>query len=303
MLSDRACARALVAEKPERPPARNLVQRLYEWLRTRIEKLFGLSPARVEAAATRRPEASAERPAEAGRPRPTAFEERYCRKWPEHAADIHRPDFEEKVAAAVASDRNKLFERQEPWTRATPGELPAALARPAPAWDAKAIERVTWLATPGVGNPERTRSRQTVDAHLSDYEHGLPEQYSQAWRAIREHAERAVMDLQDTWRYKRADRRKDDRKKRELEAAAINRACGRDARRLHKEMLAAREAARPEWEVTVRIRAVQQLIRNEEEDRRFQEEQERAARECERAADRRPLERGRTRAPGHGRDR
>ena len=53
------------------------------------------------------------------------------------------------------------------------------------------------------------------------------------------------MDLQDTWRYKRADRKKDDRKKRELEAAAINRACGRDARRLHKEMMSAREAARP----------------------------------------------------------
>ena len=81
---------------------------------------------------------------------------------------------------------------------------------------------------------ERTPAWQTVGAHLSDYEYELPEQYAHGrqWRAIRKGAEEAIGKLQTSWRYKRADRRGDDRKKRELEAAAINRTCGRDARRL-----------------------------------------------------------------------
>ena len=65
----------------------------------------------------------------------------------------------------------------------------------------------------------------------------------------------------------------DDRKKREREATAINRACGREARHLHEKMIAEREAARPDWEVTVRIRDVQQSIRKEEADRRAREQE------------------------------
>ena len=298
-LSDRACVRALAAEKAEPPAPRNLVQRLYDWLRTRLEQLFGRSSDPAAAAAAAGPAASAERPAEAGRPPPTAFEARYCQEWPEHAADIRRPDFEK--LAAGASDRNRLFEREEPhssrWTTVEPGELPAALAKSAPAWSDKAVEEVTRRTT--VGAWDRTERRQVTEAHLSDYENRLPVEYSRSaeWRAILARAEEAVWKVHNGWRYKWADRRKDDRKKRKLEAAAINRACGRDARRLHEKMMAAREAARPDWEVTVRIRTVQQqLIRHEAASRfRKEQEQERArelkralAREPEPAADRPP---------------
>ena len=287
-LSDRACVRALAAEKAEPPAPRNLVQRLYDWLRTRIEQLFGRSSGPSAAAAG--PEASAERRAEAARPPPTAFEERYCREWPEHAADIRRPDFEK--LAAVASDRNRLFEREEPhssrWTPVEPGELPAALAQAAPAWSDKAVEEVTRRTT--VGAWDRTERRQVTEAHLRDYENRLPAEYSRSaeWRAILARAEEAVGKVHNGWRYKWADRRKDDRKKRKLEAAAINRACGRDARRLHEKMMAAREAARPDWEVTVRIRTVQQLIRNEEASRFRQEQEQARARELKRALAREP---------------
>ena len=305
-LSDRALVRAHAAEKAEASAPRNLVQRLYDWLRDRIERLFGRSPGPAAEAATLGPEASAERPAEAGRPRPTAFEERYCREWPGHAADIRRPDFEK--LAAGASGRNRLFEREEPrssrWTTVEPGELPAALAKPQPAWSDKAVEEVTRRAT--AWDPDRTEGRRVAEAHLGGYESRLPAEYSHSaeWQAILKRAEEAVRKAQKSWRYKRADRRKDDRKKRELEATAINRACGRDARRLHGKMMAAREAARPDWEVTVRIRAVQELIRSEEATRRLKQEQARErARERERAADRPPPERKRTRDRGRGLDR
>ena len=195
------------------------------------------------------------------------FAERYSQQWPEHADDIHHPDFEKLADGAEA--RNELFERRElyssKWTTAEPEELPISLAKSGAAWTDEAVRKVTWQATPGVGNPERTLSRQIVDAHLDGYGHRLPEQYAHSteWRAIRERAEEAVRKLQDSRRYKRADRKGDDRQKRKLEADAINRACGRDARRLHKKMTAAREAARPAWEITVRIRAVRDLIRKD----------------------------------------
>ena len=306
-LSDRALVRAHAAETAEPPASRNLVQRLYDWLRDRLERLFGRSHGRAAEAAAPGPEASAQRPAR-GRPPPTAFEERYCREWPEHAADIDRPDFEK--LAAGASDRNRLFEREEPrssrWTTVEPGELPAALAKPAPAWSDKAVEEVTWRTTAGAWAPDRTERRRVAEAHLGGYESRLPAEYSHSteWQAILKRAEEAVRKAQNSWRYKWADRRKDDRKKRELEATTINRACGRDARRLHGKMMAAREAARPDWEVTVRIRAVQELIRNEEATRRLKQEQARErARERERAADRPPPERKRTRDRGRGLDR
>ena len=308
-LSDRALVRTFAAEKAEPPAPRNLVQRLYDWLRTRIERLFGRSPGPAAEAAPLGPAVSAERPAEAGRPRPAAFEERYCREWPEHAADIRRPDFEK--LAAGASGRNRLFEREEPrssrWTTVEPGELPAALAKPSPAWSDKAVEEVTRRATAFA--PDRTEGRRVARAHLSGYESRLPAEYSHSaeWRAVLKRAEEAVRKVHAGWRYKRADRRKDDRKKRELEAAAINRACGGDARRLHGRMMAARAAARPGWEVTVRIRTVRELIRNEEATR-FRQERELArerarAQERERPADRPPPERKRTRDPGRGLDR
>ena len=183
-LSDRACVRALAAEKAEPAAPRNLVQRLYDWLRTRIERLFGRlsDPA---AATTRGPAASAERRAEAARPPPTAFEERYCREWPEHAADIRRPDFEK--LAAGASGRNRLFEREEPWTTVEPGELPAALAKPSPAWSDKAVEEVTRRTTIGGWAPDRTEHRRVTEAHLSDYGNRLPAEYSHSaeWRRPR----------------------------------------------------------------------------------------------------------------------
>ena len=312
-LSDRACVRALAAEKAEPSAPRNLVQRLYDWLRTRLEQLFGRSSDPAAAAAAAGPAASAERPAEAGRPPPTAFEARYCQEWPEHAADIRRPDFEK--LAAGASDRNRLFEREEPhssrWTTVEPGELPAALAKSAPAWSDKAVEEVTRRTT--VGAWDRTERRQVTEAHLSDYENRLPVEYSRSaeWRAILARAEEAVGKVQNGWWYKRADRRKDDRKKRQLEAAAINRACGRDARRLHEKMMAAREAARPDWEVTVRVRTVQELIRNEEANHFRQEQEQARARELKRAlaqeqepaADRPPPKRERPRDQGHARGR
>ena len=304
-LSDRALVRAFAAEKTEPPAPRNLVQRLYDWLRARIERLFGRSPGQSAATAALGPEASAH-PAEAGRPPPTAFEERYCRQWPGHAADIHRPDFKE--LAAGASGRNRLFERDEPyssrWTTVDPGELPAALAKSPPAWSDKAVEAVTRRAT--AWNPDRTERRRVAEAHLGDYENRLPAEYSHSaeWRSILKRAEEAVWKVHKGLRYRWADRWKDDRKKRELEATAINRACGRDARRLHEKMLAAREAVRPDWEATVRIRAVQQLIRNEEAARCFKQEQEQAARERALAADRSPpVEREQTRDPGRGLDR
>jgi len=297
-LSDRVLVRAHAAEKAEAPAPPNLIQRLYEWLRDRLERLFGRSPdpfASVAPGAA----ASAERPAEAARPPPPAFEERYCREWPGHTADIHRPDFE-KLAASAAS-RNRLFEREGPysrWTTAEPGELPAALAKPAPAWSDKAVEEVTRRAT--AWDPDRTAGRRVAEAHLSDYESRLPAKYSHSaeWRAILKRAEEAVGKAQNSWRYKWAARRKDDWKKRELEATAINRACGRDGRRLHEKMLSARESARPEWEVTVRIRTVQEHIRDEEATR-FRQEREQArkqareqklARQPERPADRPPPE-------------
>ena len=296
-LSDRVIVRAHAAEKAEAPAPPNLIQRLYEWLRARIERLFGRSPdpfASVAPGAA----ASAERPAEAARPPPPAFEERYCREWPGHSADIDRPDFEK--LAAGASSRNRLFEREVPysgWTRAEPGELPAALAKSAPAWSDKAVEEVTRRTTAGAWAPDRTERRRVAEAHLSDYESRLPAEYSDSaeWRAILKRAEEAVGKVHKSWRYKWAARRKDDRKKRELEAAAINRACGRDARRLHEKLLAAREAARPEWEVTVRIRTVQERIRYEEWSQRFRQEREQAqkqeqAQERERPADRPPPE-------------
>ncbi len=305
-LSDRALVRAHAAEKAEPPAPRNFVQRLYDWLRDRLERLFGRSPGRAAEAAALGPAASAERPAEAGRPRPAAFEERYCREWPGHAADIRRPDFEK--LAVGASSGNRLFEREEPrssrWTAVEPGELPAALAKPAPAWSDKAVEEVTRRAT--AWDPDRTAGRRVAEAHLGGYESRLPAEYSHSveWQAILKRAEEAVGKAQKSWRYKWADRRKDDRKKRELEAAAINRACGRDARRLHGKMMAARAAARPDWEVTVRIRAVQELIRSEEATRRLKQEQARErARERERPADRPPPERKRTRDRGRGLDR
>ena len=302
-LSDRALVRAFAAEKAEPPAPRNLVQRLYDWLRARIERLFGRSPGPA-AEAARGPEVSAERPAEAGRPRPAAFEERYCREWPEHAADIRRPDFEK--LAAGASGRNRLFEREgaySRWTTVEPGELPAALAKPSPAWSDKAVEEVTRRATAFA--PDRTEGRRVAEAHLSGYESRLPAEYSHSaeWRAILKRAEEAVRKVHAGWRYKRADRRKDDRKKRELEAAAINRACGGDARRLHGKMTAARAAARPGWEVTVRIRAVQELIRREAATRLKQGQARERARERERAADRPPPERKRARDRGRGLDR
>ena len=292
-LSDRACVRALAAEKAEPPAPRNLVQRLYDWLRTRLEQLFGRSSDPAAAAAAAGPAASAERRADAARPPPTAFEARYCQEWPEHAADIRRPDFEK--LAAGASDRNRLFEREEPhssrWTTVKPGELPAALAKSAPAWSDKAVEEVTRRTT--VGAWDRTERRQVTEAHLSDYENRLPVEYSRSaeWRAILARAEEAVWKVHNGWRYKWADRRKDDRKKRKLEAAAINRACGRDARRLHEKMMAAREAARPDWEVTVRIRTVQQQLIRHEAASRFRQEQEQEqarARELKRALARKP---------------
>ena len=282
-LSDRARARALAAERPEPPAPRNLVRRLFDWLRTRVEKL--LRPSRQTAAAV------AEIPVAAGSRRLTALQERYREQWPEHAADIRLPHFGKLAAAG----RNKLFERQEShssWTGADPGELPAALAGATPAWGQESVERVTRLATPGLVYRMRTPAGQAVAAHLGDYEYELPEQYAhgQQWRAIRERAEEAIEKLQAGWRYKRADRRGDDRKKRELEAAAINRACGRDARRLHEEMTAAREAARPDWEITTRIRAVQQRIETEQQDRLFELQQERErTRERERPVDRPPV--------------
>ncbi len=304
-LSDRALVRAHAAEKAEPPAPRNFVQRLYDWLRDRLERLFGRSPGPGASAAADGPAASAERPAR-GRPRPTAFEERYCREWPGHAADIRRPDFEK--LAAGASSGNRLFEREEPrssrWIAVEPGELPAALAKPAPAWSDKAVEEVTRRAT--VWDPDRTEGRRVAEAHLGGYESRLPAEYSHSaeWQAILKRAEEAVRKAQNSWRYKWADRRKDDRKKRELEATAINRACGRDARRLHGKMMAARAAARPGWEVTVRIRAVQELIRSEEATRRLKQEQARErARERERPADRPPPERKRTRDRGRGLDR
>ena len=304
-LSDRALVRTFAAEKAEPPAPRNLVQRLYDWLRTRIERLFGRSPGPA-AAAARGPAASAERPAEAGRPRPAAFKERYCREWPEHAADIRRPDFEK--LAAGASSPNRLFEREgsySRWTTVEPGELPAALAKPAPAWSDKAVEEVTRRTTVGAWAPDRTERQLVTRAHLSDYESRLPAEYSHSaeWRAVLKRAEEAVRKVHNGWRYKQADRRKDDRKKRELEAAAINRACGGDARRLHGKMMAARAAARPVWEVTVRIRAVQELIRREEATRLKQGQARERARERERAADRPPPERKRTRDRGRGLDR
>ncbi len=304
-LSDRALVRAHAAEKAEAPAPRNFVQRLYEWLRDRLERLLGRSPGPSAAASTPGPAASAERPAEAGRPRPAAFEERYCREWPEHAADIRRPDFEKLAAGALSG--NRLFEREEPrssrWITVEPGELPAALAKPQPAWSDKAVEEVTRRAT--VWDPDRTEGRRVAEAHLGGYESRLPAEYSHSaeWQAILKRAEEAVRKAQNSWRYKWADRRKDDRKKRELEATAINRACGRDARRLHGKMMAGREAARPEWEVTVRIRAVQELIRSEEAARLRQEQARERARERERATDRPPPERKRTRDRGRGLDR
>ncbi len=308
-LSDRALVRAHAAEKAEAPAPRNFVQRLYDWLRDRLERLFGRSPGRAAEAAALGPAASAERPAEAGRPRPAAFEERYCREWPEHAADIRRPDFEKLAAGALSG--NRLFEREEPrssrWITVEPGELPAALAKPAPAWSDKAVEEVTRRAT--VWDPDRTEGRRVAEAHLGGYESRLPAEYSHSaeWQAILKRAEEAVGKAQNSWRYKWADRRKDDRKKRELEATAINRACGRDARRLHGKMMAGREAARPGWEVTVRIRAVQELIRDEEATR-FRQEREQArereqAQERERPADRPPPEQKRPRGRGHVLDR
>ncbi len=303
-LSDRALVRAFAAEKTEPSAPRNFVQRLYDWLRARIERLLGRSSGPPASAAARGPAASAERPAR-GRPPPTAFEERYCREWPGHAADIRRPDFGK--LAAGASGRNRLFEREEPrssrWTAVEPGELPAALAKPQPAWSDKAVEEVTRRAT--AFGPDRTEGRRVAEAHLGGYESRLPAQYSDSaeWRAVLKRAEEAVWQVHDGWRYKRADRRKDDRKKRELEAAAINRACGRDARRLHGKMMAAREAARPGWEVTVRVRAVQELIRSEEAARLKQAQARERARERERAADRPPPERKRTRDRGRGLDR
>ena len=304
-LSDRVLVRAHAAEQAEPPASRNLVQRLYDWLRDRLERLFGRSAGRAAEAAALGPEASAERPAEAGRPRPAAFEERYCREWPEHAADIRRPDFEK--LAAGASSGNRLFEREEPrssrWITVEPGELPAALAKPAPAWSDKAVEEVTRRAT--VWDPDRTEGRRVAEANLGGYESRLPAEYSHSaeWRAILKRAEEAVGKAHNSWRYKWADRRKDDRKKRELEATAINRACGRDARRLHGKMMAARAVARPGWEVTVRIRAVQELIRDEEATRFRQEQARERARERERAADRPPPERKRARNRGRGLDR
>ena len=302
-LSDRVLVRAHAAEKAEPPASRNLVQRLYDWLRDRLERLFGRSSGPAAEAAAPGPEASAERPAEAGRPRPAAFEERYCREWPQHAADIRRPDFAK--LAAGASSRNRLFEREgsySRWTTVEPGGLPAALAKPQPAWSDKAVEEVTRRAT--AWDPDRTAGRKVAEAHLGGYESRLPAEYSHSaeWQAILKRAEEAVRKAQNSWRYKWADRRKDDRKKRELEAAAINRACGHDARRLHGKMMAARAAARPGWEVTVRIRAVQELIRDEEATRRFKQEQARE-RARERPADRPPPERKRTRDRGRGLDR
>ena len=40
-LADRACALAIAAERPEPPPAPGLVKRLFEWVRERVEKMFG----------------------------------------------------------------------------------------------------------------------------------------------------------------------------------------------------------------------------------------------------------------------
>ena len=259
-LSDRALVRAFAAEKPAQPAPRHLAERLFDCLRTQLEKLFRSS----------RPTAPVGAGASAAEDQPRlTMVERYSQRWPKRAADTHRPDFEKLTAGASAC--NKLFERASPRTTADPGELPAALAKPAPAWDDETVKSVTWQATPGVGILERTESRRIVDAHLDHYEHGLPEQYAHSaeWRAIRERAEEAVRKLLDTWRYKR----KDDRKKREREATAINRACGREARHLHEKMIAEREAARPDWEVTVRIRDVQQSIRKEEADRRAREQE------------------------------
>ena len=212
-----------------------------------------------------------------------------------------------EAEAAAGERRAKLAAREESvrsrWTAVEPGELPAALAKPAPAWSDKAVEEVTRRATAFA--PDRTEGRRVAEAHLSGYESRLPAEYSHSaeWRAVLKRAEEAVWKVRAGWRYKRADRRKDDRKKRELEAAAINRACGGDARRLHGKMMAAREAARPGWEVTVRIRAVRELIRSEEATRLKQGQARERARERERAADRPPPERKRTRDRGRGLDR
>ena len=276
------------------PPAN-----LFELVRAFIRRLQDAVDRLIDRVLDRKPEPAEPAVAKvsaAEEPSRLTFAESYSRHWPEHADDIHHPDFEE--LAVGAASRNKLFERQRryssKWTTIEPEELPLSLAKAAPAWDEDEVKRVTWLVTPGVGDPERTLQRQIVDAHLDDYEHRLPAQYAHSaeWRAIRELAEEAIRKLQHSWWYKRADRKgkRDDRKKRKLEAAAINRECGRDARRLHKEMMAARAAARPDWEVTVRIRAVQDAIRDEriklEQERRAQERP--VSRQPERRPERRP---------------
>ena len=278
-------------------PPTNLVELVRAFIRRLQDAVDGL----IDRVLARKPEPAEPAIAKVSAtedPARLTFGERYSQRWSEHAEDNHRLDFQE--LAAGASARNKLFERQElyssKWTTVEPKELPISLAKPVPAWTDEAVRRVTWRATPGVGNPERTLQRQIVDAHLDDYESRLPEQYAHSaeWRAIRERAEEAVRKLlQDGWRYRRADRRGDDRKKRKLEADAINGACGRDARDLHREMMAARAAARPDWEVTLRIRVVQDAIRRDERIKQKQRPQERPVH--------RQPERGPTREKGQSR--
>ena len=74
---------ALAAEQPEPLASRNLVQRLFDWLRTQVEKL--LRPSKRAVAAVSEVSVAADQP------RLSALQERYRKQWPEHAADIHLP--------------------------------------------------------------------------------------------------------------------------------------------------------------------------------------------------------------------
>ena len=126
-LSDRARVRALAAEESEPAPARNLVQRVIDWLRAQVERLLRERAAAAEAEDRRKREAAA---AAARQQREAAAAA--ARQQREAAAAAARQQ-REAAAAAARQQREAAAAaaRQQRWNalEAFPGAQDAALAR------------------------------------------------------------------------------------------------------------------------------------------------------------------------------
>ena len=135
MLSDRARARALAAERPERPAAPGLVKRLLGWLRERMERLLE----RLRPSSAARPE-DGSRAGDAGRARAAAAE----REWQERDLACQ--------LVAVARTAGRRWGNTTPATDTIVSAAASLGARPeTPAAQRAVLEQINRETAPWVG--------------------------------------------------------------------------------------------------------------------------------------------------------